>query len=131
LLGKRSAERDYYPSVWDVFGGHLEPGESCERTLRRELQEELGILPTAWQYLETLCESAPAEGAGLTCHFYVVTKWRGTPKNLEPGEHSDMNWYLLEEATQLDLAHPEYARILRSATSLLAQNENTSLGGGA
>jgi 8-oxo-dGTP diphosphatase len=48
LLGQRSAERSFYPGVWDVFGGHVEPQESYQQALLRELHEELGIIPTAW-----------------------------------------------------------------------------------
>jgi hypothetical protein len=25
LLGQRSATRPFYPAVWDVFGGHVQP----------------------------------------------------------------------------------------------------------
>ena len=39
LLGKRSAERKFYPDIWDVFGGHLNPGETTEEALRRELMK--------------------------------------------------------------------------------------------
>ncbi len=31
-----------YPGVWGLFGGHLDPGESPEGGLRRELIEEIG-----------------------------------------------------------------------------------------
>ncbi|MEC4805915.1 MAG: NUDIX hydrolase [Jaaginema sp. PMC 1079.18] len=31
-----------YPGYWGFFGGHLEPGESPEQGLKRELQEEIG-----------------------------------------------------------------------------------------
>ena len=52
LLGRRSAEREFYPDVWDMFGGHMEPGEGHEQTLVRELEEELGMLsfirPNMW-----------------------------------------------------------------------------------
>ncbi len=30
-----------YPGVWAFFGGHIEPGESPEAALRRELSEEI------------------------------------------------------------------------------------------
>ena len=33
LLGKRSANRDFYPNVWDLFGGHSEKKETPEETL--------------------------------------------------------------------------------------------------
>ncbi|WP_448563096.1 NUDIX hydrolase [Trichothermofontia sp.] len=34
-----------YPGHWGFFGGHLEPGETPEMALRRELQEEIGYVP--------------------------------------------------------------------------------------
>jgi 8-oxo-dGTP pyrophosphatase MutT (NUDIX family) len=27
LLGHRSGQREFYPNVWDLFGGHIEPSE--------------------------------------------------------------------------------------------------------
>jgi 8-oxo-dGTP diphosphatase len=32
-----------YPGHWGLFGGHLEPGESPEEAVIRELQEEIGF----------------------------------------------------------------------------------------
>lgn len=32
-----------FPNHWDLFGGHVERGESPEQALVREIQEELGI----------------------------------------------------------------------------------------
>ncbi len=32
-----------FPHHWDLFGGHVEEGESPEEALKRELQEELGL----------------------------------------------------------------------------------------
>ena len=31
-----------HPGKWGLFGGHLDPGETPERALRRELEEEIG-----------------------------------------------------------------------------------------
>ncbi|MEB3349063.1 MAG: NUDIX hydrolase [Cyanobacteriota bacterium] len=31
-----------HPGTWGLFGGHLDPGESPEQALRRELVEEIG-----------------------------------------------------------------------------------------
>ena len=59
LLGHRSEGRAFYPNVWDVFGGHIEPGEQPEETLVREMPEEFGITPTQWTDLETIRESVP------------------------------------------------------------------------
>ena len=34
-----------YPGHWGFFGGHLEPGETPEAAMRRELLEEIGYTP--------------------------------------------------------------------------------------
>jgi mutator protein MutT len=117
LLAKRSAQRDFYPNVWDFFGGHIEAGESPEQTLQRELMEELGISPRRFRYLETLVTSTPNDRQQLECHLYVVMEWHGTPRNLQPHEHSRIGWFRFEEALQLDLAALEYRRIIDSLGS--------------
>jgi mutator protein MutT len=110
LLGHRSPTRTYYPDVWDVFGGHVEPGEQHHETLIRELQEELGITPTQWNYLENI--SFPSEPSdAVTVHLYLVTDWIGTPVNRQLEEHSTIGWFSLQQAAGLSLAHPDYPAI--------------------
>jgi 8-oxo-dGTP diphosphatase len=108
LLGLRSPERRLYPNVWDVFGGHVEPGETYEQTLLRELGEELGIVPTVWRYRTTIDEPDPERYGEARYHFYLVTAWNGAPSNRQLHEHSEIAWYSFAEAQQLRLADPRY-----------------------
>jgi mutator protein MutT len=39
---RRSAGRRLLPGTWDVVGGHVEPGETPEQALAREIEEETG-----------------------------------------------------------------------------------------
>ena len=115
LLGKRASTRTFYPNIWDVFGGHIEPGEHQHQTLVRELQEELGITPTKWTFLETLVASIPkrreVQPYQLQLHLYLVTAWSGTPVNGQLHEHASIQWFSLAQAVQLDLAHPAYPEL--------------------
>jgi len=54
LLVHRSPNRPVYPDMWGLGGGHMEPGESPEAALRRELLEELGLTPRSVAYVCTL-----------------------------------------------------------------------------
>jgi 8-oxo-dGTP diphosphatase len=124
LLGRRAAERTFYPDVWDIFGGHVEADEEPEHTLVRELQEELGITPATWTLLQTV-EIGDDEHGAMVFRIYAVRAWTGTPANLQPHEHSEIGWFTLAEATQLPLAHSAYpdlfTRVLtRTLDELLA-----------
>jgi mutator protein MutT len=128
LLGKRSPERAFWPNVWDVFGGHIEPGEQPEQALVRELQEELGITPQQWAELGILRESVPEQndtpGVDIDVYFYCVTAWRGTPTNRQPHEHSIVQWFSYAEAIELDLAHPSYPQLFAQCLQLLTPVKN-------
>lgn len=113
LLGRRAADRAWLPGAWDVFGGHIEPGEDAEAALSRELREELGIAPSSMRLLAELSGAAPDP---WRLRLYAVTGWSGEPRNLQPSEHDELRWCPLAEAERkLASAHPEFPRLLRQA----------------
>lgn len=118
LLGKRDQKRAFYPDVWDVLGGHLEPGENAEQALIRELREEAGVTPTEWRSLGEFNEPLPGGDGSIVLHLYAVTSWNGVPRNRSPEEHSEISWFAVEDASRLPLAHPAYPEILRTAVSV-------------
>lgn len=120
LLGKREARRAFYPGVWDVLGGHLEPGETAEQALIRELREEAGVTPTEWRPLGVFREALPSGDGSIVLHLYAVTSWSGVPRNRSPREHIEISWFAVEDACRLALAHPAYPEILRSAAVSVA-----------
>ncbi|WP_454723151.1 MULTISPECIES: NUDIX domain-containing protein [Cupriavidus] len=74
LLAQRPAGKPY-EGYWEFPGGKLEPGESVEAALARELHEELGIAVSQsvrWQVLE---HDYPH--AYVRLHFCKVTAWSG------------------------------------------------------
>ena len=113
LLGRRAADREWLPGAWDVFGGHIEPGEVAEAAPRRELGEELGIAPLR---MLALGELSGATSDPWRLRLYAVTAWSGEPRNLQPGEHDELRWCSLADAERmLEVAHPEFPRLLRQA----------------
>ncbi|MFX0066560.1 MAG: NUDIX hydrolase [Candidatus Hermodarchaeota archaeon] len=112
LLGKRSADLKFYPNVWDLIGGHCKGNETPEQTLLRELQEEIGVRPTKFVHLEVLYELNSEIYGDYEYHIYLVTSWIGSPRNASD-EHSELNWFNINEASNLNLAHPKYPELFK------------------
>ncbi len=113
LMGHRSPHRRWYPGVWDLPGGHVEPGEDEPAALARELREELGVTP-----LEPTRALAVDDG-DLHLTVWVVRAWDGEPRNLQPEEHDGLRWVTAAEARCLTLAHPSYADLVARVTGVL------------
>jgi len=110
LLGHRSSDCDWLAGAWDVFGGHIEAGESPLGALQRELAEELGVVPLAPVYLATIGGDHPEP---WRLRLYLVTTWQGEPENCQPEEHAEIRWCSLAEAQErLGAAHPDFSRLL-------------------
>ena len=93
----------------------MKSGETCTQALRRELREELGVTPLAFEHIATL-EEPRREVYGEHLYWvYLVTQWTGLPTNRQLSEHSEIRWFTLDEALSLNTAHPEYADLFRQA----------------
>jgi 8-oxo-dGTP diphosphatase len=118
LLCHRHPNRQWYPDVWDVPGGHIDVGETPVEAVRRELLEELGV--------EILIESdqpfrvyGPAPD--LTLYAWVVTEWSGEVANLAPDEHDDIAWFSVDELQLLELADPAIRGLVSDAIDQAAR----------
>lgn len=114
LLGRRAPHRKAYPDRWDVIGGRMEAGETETQALRRELGEEIGIVPAAWQKLCSIRDGGPAARGDALYHIYLVRSWTGDGPAMTNDEHTALAWFTVEEACALpDLALDEYRLVFR------------------
>ena len=91
LLTSRPAGK-VYAGYWEFPGGKLEPGESVEAALARELHEELGVAidVAGIQRWQELVMDYPH--ARVRLHFCKVFAWAG---DFEMREGQSMAWQTL------------------------------------
>ena len=112
LLGRRAGHKTF-AGCWDVIGGHVEPGETIDAALHRELSEELGITGSSATYIETLV-IGDGNGSSVPLHLFAIPGWRGTP-GVRNDEHDELRWFDLAEAAVLHpLVTDDYRRVLAS-----------------
>ncbi|WP_306204889.1 NUDIX domain-containing protein [Actinoplanes sp. RD1] len=99
----RSPQRKLFPNSWDVVGGHLEPGETVEEALAREIEEETG-----WRLAEiiaTVGDYRYTGEDGLTrweTDFLVRVHGDLAHPRLEAGKHTAYRWLGPDDLDVLD-----------------------------
>jgi len=93
LIARRPAHVDQ-GDLWEFPGGKLEPGESVEEALCRELWEEIHIRPTAYRPLIRVPYQYP--GKRVLLDVWRVDAFTGTPHGREG---QPVRWVGLDELT--------------------------------
>ncbi len=84
-----ATQRGYgdYKDYWEFPGGKIEPGETAQQALVREIQEELATVVDVGEFIGTSeCEYPKAN---VILHFYACSVLSG---NLQLLEHEAARW---------------------------------------
>jgi 8-oxo-dGTP diphosphatase len=99
LLAQRPFEKEH-GGLWEFPGGKIEPGESPEAALVRELREELGVTIVP-EDLDPLTFSSADRGARhLLLLLYRCTAWQGEPRALDAAA---IRWVLPDALADYDM----------------------------
>ena len=83
MLYRNKKKHDINANKWIGVGGHLEPGESKEQALYREIKEETGLDVIKYQY-RGLIHFNYGELSEMM-HLYIVTKVNGELTECDEG----------------------------------------------
>lgn len=99
VLAARRA-RGAQAGLWELPGGKVEPGETPETTLRREVEEELGCaLAAAWPY-DTVEYDYP--DFHLSMEVFATGLAAGSEPACHEGVHDELRWLARDELLDVE-----------------------------
>jgi 8-oxo-dGTP diphosphatase len=100
VLLARRPEGKKMAGLWEFPGGKLNPGETPEAALIRELREELGIDVSANCLAPFAFASHEYEGFHLLMPLFVCRRWKGTPT---PREKQTLTWVRASKLAEYEM----------------------------
>lgn len=122
---RRTVERRLLPGIWDIVGGHLEPGEVPEQALAREVEEETG-----WKVREILWSVADWEWEDegrvrRELDFVIEVDGDLRRPRLEAGKHDANAWVGLDDLELLMVNRTDGDRRLRDIVAHVVRTRFT------
>jgi len=79
VLVQQRPEGGPMAGLWEFPGGKVEPGESPQTALARELEEELGVVVAPEAFVPLTFASEPLGERDLLLLLFLCRAWEGTP----------------------------------------------------
>ena len=92
FLIARRQRGTHLENLWEFAGGKLEPGESDEEGLKRELLEELGVEVEVGDFVMEIKHDYPEKSVHLL--FYDIKSFTGEPS---PLVHDEVRWITIDQ----------------------------------
>ncbi len=107
ILLMRRQGSGYYDGYYLVPAGHVEAGELPIEGLVRETSEKLGITinPNDAHLAHTMYRTKHDETGDRADLFFIVEKWSGEIKNIEPNKCDDIRWFPIKNLPENMMHH--------------------------
>ncbi|HKT04233.1 MAG TPA: GNAT family N-acetyltransferase [Rugosimonospora sp.] len=117
----RTAGRRLFPGIWDIVGGHVEPGETPLRALAREIEEETGWRLRRVEALLTDWEWSYAGVARRELDYLVEVDGDLAAPRLEEGRHDASAWVGRDNLELMMAGRTDGDRRLRDIVAMAAR----------
>ncbi|WP_346878863.1 MULTISPECIES: NUDIX hydrolase [unclassified Clostridium] len=100
ILLHRRKNTGYQDGKWDIAAsGHVDEGETAKMAVVRECAEELGIDVKIKDLSFVHLSHRVSNTGGRTYYdiYFVVNKYHGIPKVIEPDKCSELRWFKIDD----------------------------------
>ena len=102
LITRRSKTSKYMPLKWDIPGGIVEPGETLEGAICREVSEETGLIIRVGQviFIYANRDQLPVR---QTFQAVYLCDYKSGDVHLDPSEHDMYQWLDYKQIASVDM----------------------------
>jgi 8-oxo-dGTP diphosphatase len=108
IMIARRRKGEGHGGSWEFPGGKLEPGETPEEGLKRELAEEFGVKTSIGDFIG----SFPYQSARISLEL-LVFRAVVLGGNIHLKEHEEVRWVLPEEMREASFSEPDRPAVRR------------------
>ena len=106
ILIAQRASTGRFANKWELPGGKVDPGETPEQALERELQEELGIVARIGALFS---DTVYQHESGQIRQFTYWVDLAGSPADIHLTEHQAIAWVTPQEISGYEFAGADLA----------------------
>ena len=100
LVAKRTSSRKLYPNLWECGGGQVETGDNFDDAVKRQLEQELGVIVKPIKVLGTYeiltQDSGQKKIPGIKFVCSIVGFSNGEKPEISR-EHSEWRWQSIDK----------------------------------